>query len=115
MNCQSNQIASGPAFASLRTEWSRAPRAGRGPGPEERLGSRDFFWSALQGAFDAAGMDHQVELLSNQRRERGGSEPRVAKSVLEQEIDDEVGEFVGVAGSRSLRDQARQAGAVVER
>jgi hypothetical protein len=60
-------------------------------------------------------MDHQVELLSNQLRERGSSEQRVAKPVLEQEIDNEVGEFVGVAGSGSLRDQARQAGAKVER
>ena len=111
---QSNMISPWPAFASLRSEWSRAHRAGRGPGPEERPGSWDFFSSALQGAFDAAGMDHEVEVLSNQLRERGGSEQRVAKPVLEQEIDDEVGELVGVTGSGSLRDQARQAGAVVE-
>src|SRR5262249_57134026 len=78
-------------------------------------GIRGLFSSALQGAFDAAGMDHQVELLANQLRERGGSEPRIAKPVLEQEIDDEVGEFVGMTGTGSLRDQARQAGAVVER
>jgi len=60
-------------------------------------------------------MDHEVEVLSNQLRERRGSERRVAKPVLEQESDHEVGELVGATGSGSLRDQARQAGAVVER
>src|SRR5262245_8464346 len=115
MNCQPNRISPWPVFASLRTERSRAHRAGRGPGPEGPLESGDFCSSALQGAFDAAGMDHQVELLANQLRERGGSEPRIAKPVLEREIDDEVGEFVGMTGSGSLRDQARQAGAVGER
>jgi len=60
-------------------------------------------------------MDYHVELLSNQLRERGGSEQRVAELVLEQEIDDGVGEFVGVSGARALRDQAGQAAAVVER
>ena len=115
MSCKSNRFLQWPAFASLRTEWSRTHRAGRAPGPEERLESWDFFSSALQGAFDAAGMDHEVEVLSNQLRERGSSEQRVANPVLEQEIDDEVGELVSVTGSESLRDQARQAGAVVER
>ena len=47
--------------------------------------------------------------------ERGGSEQRVAELVLEEEVDDGVGEFVGMSGSRALRNQARQAGAVVER
>src|SRR5262245_26830956 len=115
MNCQSHRALPWPAVASPRTESSRAPRAGRGPGPEGRLESGDFFSAALQGAFDAAGMDHQVEVLVNQLREGGGPEQRVAKPVLEQEFDDAVGELVGVTGSGSLRDQARQAGAVVER
>ena len=35
--------------------------------------------------------------------------------MLEQEIDHEVGELVGLTRSGSLRDQARQAGAVIER
>src|SRR5271157_420247 len=50
-----------------------------------------------------------------QLRERGGSDQRVAELVLEQEFDDGVGEFVGASGARALRDQAWQAGAVVER
>jgi hypothetical protein len=60
-------------------------------------------------------MDREVELLSKQLRERGGPEHRVAKLVLEEEIDDGVGELVGVSRAWALRDQARQAGAVVER
>ena len=59
-------------------------------------------------------MDDQVELLSDQLRERGGSQERVAELVLEQELDDGVGEFVGTSGARALRDQAGQASAVVE-
>jgi hypothetical protein len=35
--------------------------------------------------------------------------------MLEQEIDHEVGELVGLTRSRSLRDQARQAGAMIKR
>ena len=57
-------------------------------------------------------MDDQVELLSNQLRERGGSQERVAELVLEQEFHDRVGEFVGTSGARALRDQAGQASAV---
>ena len=53
-------------------------------------------------------MDHEVEVLLNSLRERGDWEQGVAKPVLEQEIDHEVGELVGVTGSGSLRDQARQ-------
>jgi hypothetical protein len=60
-------------------------------------------------------MDHDAEVLSNQLRERGGSEQRVAKPMLEQEIDHEVGELVGLTRSRSLRDQARQSGAMIKR
>jgi hypothetical protein len=60
-------------------------------------------------------MNHEAEVLANQLRERGGSEQWVAKLVLEQEIDHEVGELVGLTRSGSLRDQARQAGAVIER
>jgi hypothetical protein len=58
-------------------------------------------------------MDYQVELLSNQLRERRGAQQGVAEVVLEQEFDDRVGEFVGVSGARALRDQAGQASAVV--
>ena len=58
-------------------------------------------------------MDYQVELQSNQLRERRGSQERVAELVLEQEFDDGVGEFVGASGARALRDQAGQACAVV--
>ncbi len=60
-------------------------------------------------------MDDQVEVLSNQLRERGGSEQRVTELMLEQKVDDELGELVGTAGAWSLGDQARQAGAVEER
>src|SRR5262249_36515317 len=91
----------------------QSPARTSGRGGRRRTGvpfggpTRTFFSSALQGAFDAAGMDRHVEALSNPLRERGGAERRVAKLVLEQEIDDEVGEFVGMTGSGSLRDQAR--------
>jgi len=60
-------------------------------------------------------MDDQIEVLSNQLRERGGPEQRVTELVLEQEGDDELGELVGTAGAGPLGDQARQAGAVEER
>jgi hypothetical protein len=73
-----------------------------------------FFSSSLQGTFDAAGMDREIELRSKQLRERGGSEHRVTELVLEKEVDDGVGQFVGVSGSRALRNQARQTSAVVE-
>ena len=44
---QSKMISPWPALASLRSEWSRAGRAGRRPGPEPRPGlSWDFFSSA---------------------------------------------------------------------
>ena len=110
---QSKMILPWPAFATLRSGWSRDGRAGQGPGPEQRPKSPwDFFSSALQGAFDAARMNHEAEVLPNQLRERRGSEQWVAKPVLEQEFDHEVGELVGLTRSGSLRDQARQAGAV---
>jgi hypothetical protein len=60
-------------------------------------------------------MNHQVEVLSDQLRERASPEQRVAELMLEQELDDEFGELVGTAGAGSLRDQARQAGAEEER
>jgi hypothetical protein len=60
-------------------------------------------------------MDHEVEMFACQLRERRGPEQGVPKLVLEQEIDDEIGELVGVSGAGTLRDQARQPGAVVER
>src|SRR5208282_3959524 len=60
-------------------------------------------------------MDDQVEVLSNQLRERGGSEQRVTELMLDQKVDNEFGELVGTAGAGSLRDQAREAGAVEER
>jgi hypothetical protein len=60
-------------------------------------------------------MDDQIELLSDQLRERGGSQERVAELVLEEELDDGVREFVGTSGARALRDQAGQASAAVER
>src|SRR5271157_6303216 len=104
-----------PPFASLRTGSSRAHRAGRGRRLDERLGSLNFFSSALQSAFDAAGMDHKVELLPQHLRERGGSQQGVVKLVLEQEIDDGVGELVGVSRSGALGNQARQASAAEER
>jgi hypothetical protein len=60
-------------------------------------------------------MDREIELRSQQLRQRGGAEHRVVELVLEEEVDDGVGQFVGMPGSRALRNQARQTGAVVER
>jgi len=60
-------------------------------------------------------MDHQVEVLADQLRERGSPKQRVTKLMLEQEVDNELGELVGTAGAGPLGDQARQAGAVEER
>ena len=74
-----------------------------------------LFFVCAPGAFDAARMNHEAEVLPNQLQERRGSEQWVAKPVLEQEFDHEVGELVGLTRSGSLRDQARQAGAVIER
>ncbi len=79
------------------------------------LPDEPLFSSALQGAFDAAGMDDQVEVLSNQLREREGSKQRGAELMLEQKVGNELGELVGTAGAGSLGDQAWQAGAVEER
>ena len=62
-----------------------------------------FFSSSLQGTFDTAGMDREIELRSKHLRQRRGAEHRVAKLLPEEEVDDGIGQFVGMPGSRALR------------
>jgi hypothetical protein len=59
-------------------------------------------------------MDDEVELVSNQLRERGSSQQRITELVLDQEFDDGVGEFVRASGARALGDQAGQASTLVK-